>query len=111
MRQKADEQGLGDRYCITPVDEIGHQLLLKYLARRREELSHLKAASAAHDYDEIGRIGHNLAGSGAAYDLIRISTIGERMEVAAERRAMRRITECIAELEEFLGSITVADLP
>jgi len=94
-------------YCVTAEDESGHRLLERYLSRRREDLTRLEAALARDDYDLIRRIGHNLHGSGAAYDLVRISILGEQIERAAERRARPGLAGAIAQLEQFLDSITV----
>lgn len=98
-------------YCITPEDESGHRLLRRYLSRRRTELAQLKDALARGEYDLIRRIGHNLHGSGAAYDLVRISVLGEQIEWAAERGAAPGLESIIGQLEQFLDSITVVAPP
>jgi len=96
-------------YRITPEDEPGRQLLQRYLGRRRNDVTQLKDALARGEYDLIRRIGHNLHGSGAAYDLVRISVLGEQIEVAAERRSASGLSGVIGQLEQFLDSITIAD--
>lgn len=112
MRDESDDaQHSGDRYRVTPDDEAGHRLLSVYLSRRRRELVQLKTAARANDYTEIRRIGHNLAGSGAAYGLNRVSTIGAQLELAADRGSARGVAESVAELERFLATVTIADPP
>jgi len=97
------------QYRVTPRDESGRRLLRRYLDRRRGELAQLREALERSDFELIRRIGHNLRGSGAAYDLIRISALGERLELAAEQSAQGGLTAIIAELEQFLDSVTIAE--
>ena len=98
-------------YRITPEDEPGRRLLKRYLARRRNDLTRLNQALERGEYDLIRRIGYNLHGSGAAYDLVRISVLGEQIEVAAERRSASGLAEAISDLEQFLSSITIGGTP
>ena len=97
------------QYRVTPVDESGARLLRRYLERRRGELIELRRAVECGDFQLIGRIGHNLRGSGAAYELVRISALGERLEEAAARASAPALTRVIADLEQFVASITVGD--
>lgn len=94
-------------YRITPEDETGRRLLCRYLERRRTELDDLRRALAARDFQLIARIGHNLRGSGSAYELGRISQIGGRLEEAAGRPGETALAGIIADLEQFLDSVIV----
>jgi len=96
-------------YRITPSDETGHRLLCRYLERRRTELDDLRRALAARDFQLIARIGHNLRGSGSAYELVRISQLGSRLEEAAGKPAAKALAGVIADLEKFLDSIVVVE--
>ncbi len=108
MEQNDSDSGIPP-YCVTPEDESGYRLLERYLGRRREELTRLGDALGRRDYDLIRRIGHNLHGSGAAYDLVRISALGAQIELAAERRAAPGLERIFAELRQFLNSITIVE--
>lgn len=101
-------QGL-PQYRIAPADETGGRLLRNYLERRRAELGDLRLALEREDFQLIARIGHNLRGSGAAYQLIRISALGERLEEAATRRTGSSLAGIIADLEQFLDSVAIDD--
>jgi len=59
------------------------------------------------DYAVIRRMGHNLRGSGASYDLVRISSLGAEIERAAERRASAQLSRTVSELEQFVNSVKV----
>ncbi|MDH3420950.1 MAG: Hpt domain-containing protein [Gammaproteobacteria bacterium] len=96
-------------YRITPADEPGRRLLCRYLERRRTELDELRRALAARDFQLIARIGHNLRGSGSAYELVRISQLGGRLEDAAGKPGTTALVGIIADLETFLDSVIVGD--
>ena len=98
-------------YRVVPSDESGRQLLRRYLDRRDKDLSRMKEALTREDYDLIRRIGHNLRGSGAAYDLVRISILGEQIELAAQNHAAHDLEETITLLEGFLASVSIGKSP
>ncbi len=94
-------------YRITPADETGRRLLCRYLERRRTEIDDLRRALADQDLQLIARIGHNLRGSGSAYELVRISQIGGRLEEAAANPGEAALAGIITDLERFLDSVVV----
>lgn len=93
-------------YRVTVEGSTG-RLLRRYLSRRRAELGELRQSLDEGDFDLIRRVGHNLFGSGAAYDLPRISTLGERLERAAQRSQRSEIEALILDLESFLDCIVL----
>lgn len=108
MEQNDGDSGVPS-YFITPEDESGRQLLQRYLARRREELDQLRDALACGDYDLIRRVGHNLRGSGASYGLVRVSALGEQLELAAGRRSSSDLVGAISQLEVFVNSVILLE--
>ena len=110
MQRNEDETGdTLARHPVTPDDEVERDLLLRYLARKRGDIGRLEGALAAEDYALIRRIGHNLAGSGAAYGFVRISNLGQRIEVASGKSSSREVAELIAELRRFLDTVMIED--
>jgi hypothetical protein len=65
----------------------------------------LQSALTARDFEAIRRIGHNLHGSGVPFDLEALSTMGCRIERAAERADASALDVAFAELEAFLAGI------
>ena len=96
-------------YRITPADETGRRLLCRYLERRRTEIDDLRRALADQDLQLIARIGHNLRGSGSAYELVRISQIGGRLEEAAAQPGTTALAGIITDLERFLDTVIVGE--
>lgn len=116
MQNGSDRHGKDDDAVFAadaerPVhieDPFARQLLTRYLTRREEDLVMLRAAVKAGGFDLIERTGHNLYGSGSAYGLDVISSLGSCLEVAARRRNPGRISEVIDELEKFLRQLKIA---
>lgn len=96
-------------YCVTPEDKSGFRLLQNYLARRRSDVALFREALERGDYAVIRRMGHNLRGSGASYDLVRISTLGAEIERAADRCAPGQLERALAELESFVESVVIIE--
>ncbi|MBT8098899.1 MAG: Hpt domain-containing protein [Gammaproteobacteria bacterium] len=92
---------------IDIEDPFAKRLLSKYLERRLEDLQILREALATQDFETIELAGHNMFGSGAAYGLPPISSIGNKLEQAAMAREAERIRPLIDELENFVSSVTV----
>jgi HPt (histidine-containing phosphotransfer) domain-containing protein len=92
---------------IEVADPFARRLLSQYLERRRSDLGRLRSALAAADFASIQLTGHNLFGSGAAYGLDKVSTIGARLEQAAKSEQSDRIAMLIDELEQFLNNVTI----
>ncbi len=92
---------------IDIEDPFARRLVDKYLQRRREDIDMLMLAAQSADFETVRITGHNLYGSGAAYGLEEISTIGAHLESAAEAADVSTITRLIGELRQFLINLRV----
>ncbi len=109
--QRLDSDAVFAADADRPVridDPFARQLLTRYLARRENDLVSLRNAVNDGEYELIERTGHNLYGSGSAYGLDVVSTLGACLEVAARRQRADRILELIDELENFLRHLKIA---
>lgn len=93
---------------IDIEDPFARRLLSQYLERRRADLARLRDALAQHDFASIELTGHNLSGSGAAYGLDSISSLGADLEAAARSQHADRVREILDQLESFVSGLTVA---
>ncbi len=82
-----------------------------YLDARRGDTQRLEEALADADYEKIGALGHKMHGSGASYGLPEITSIGARLEIAAEQRNSEDIRQQIAALNQFLLGTTGDIIP
>ena len=96
-----------DKTRIEVDDPFARKLLARYVERRVADLQTLRAAAAADDYDAIRITGHNMYGSGEAYGLQKISTIGAGLEQAATAREPERTAQLIDELEKYIASLAI----
>lgn len=94
---------------ITPSDDAERQLLMRYLDRKQTDLANIEQAIAAGDYEQARRIGHNLAGSGAAYGFVRVSVLGQQIEAAARQRSSADLLDTVAQLREFLEGVVISE--
>ena len=92
---------------IEIVDPFARRLVGKYLSRREDDVENLLRAVRNSDFETVRITGHNLYGSGAAYGLQDISSIGAKLEDAAEVADVGRIEQLIEELKKFLGDLKV----
>lgn len=88
-------------------DPFARRLMVRYLARRADDVSALRAALASRDFDSIEDKGHKLFGSGSAYGLDRVSELGAALEKTARKKDGDAVAELIERLEAFVRSVRV----
>lgn len=79
--------------------------MARYLERRVADIVKLQGALDSSDFETIRITGHNLFGSGAAYGLTEISSLGQSIEEAAENADADRIRALIDDFERFLKDL------
>lgn len=92
---------------IEVADPFARRLLSQYLERRKSDLGRLRTALSEADFASIQLTGHNLFGSGAAYGLDEISTIGAKLEQAAKTAQHDQIAVLVDDLERFVNNVTI----
>lgn len=92
---------------IDIADPFARLLMTRYLGRRESDVQNLRQALRQADFETIRTTGHNMFGSGATYGLEEISSLGEKLEIAAEAGDSACIDGLIAELEILLGQLQV----
>lgn len=92
---------------IEIEDPFARRLVDKYLQRRRDDIGMLMIAAQSADFETVRVTGHNLYGSGAAYGLADISSIGAKLESAAKAADAPKIERLINDLRDFLSNLKV----
>ncbi len=87
------------------VDERLIPLIPGYLESRRKDVTALLSALDAGEYDRIRSLGHKMRGSGTGYGFPALTTIGENLERAAEKRDDEEIRKHIANLVKCLDTL------
>lgn len=96
-----------DARVHVQVAKVLEPLMPNYLNNRHEEVVTLRQYSGSSDFDAIRRIGHQLRGSGSAYGLGELSTIGTRLESAAARADLSLLDIEISHLKDYLDALEI----
>jgi two-component system sensor histidine kinase/response regulator len=110
--EKYSESGREPEVPVKPSEPIENQLderlraiIPGYLVGRRKDVPTLLTALETGDYERIRSIGHKMHGSGTGYGFPEITAIGERLELAAERRDEEKIRAQVEELSKYLDGL------
>lgn len=99
-----------DAIHVQVDDPAVAPLIDGYLARRRDEVAHVRDAVGARDFGRVRIIGHNLHGSGGAYCLDQLSEYGKALEIAADGGDADRMSDLVDEIGHYLGRLVI-DVP
>lgn len=80
-------------------------LVPAYLARRREEVAHLRSALEAGNLELVRISGHRLAGSASGYGFPQIGRVGRELEQAALRRDATAASGAVDQLARMLDEV------
>ena len=109
-----EEVASGDQPSAEPIhvqpDPDIADLVDGYIENRRADLPKLDAAIKNQECDTLSRLGHNMKGSGAAYGLEGVSTIGAGIEKAAKANDLDEVQSLLVELKDYLSRVIV-DMP
>ena len=94
-------------WTIELADATLRTLANRYVERRREELSTLRAALAAADFETLWIAGHHMHGAGGAFGVARISELGAALEFSAFDRNVAALEEGLNSLEAFLAHVRI----
>jgi HPt (histidine-containing phosphotransfer) domain-containing protein len=81
------------------------KLLPRFIAHRRRDIGDIGVALARDDFETIARIGHNMRGNGDSYGFPEVSTLGARLETAANTRDRSLVADLAISLEGLIASI------
>ncbi len=86
---------------VSEVAEISDE----YLDRQRAESDRLAQALQHADFAALGKGGHNLKGTGAAYGFAELSDIGKALEMAAKENDPAACGLLLDRIESYLGIV------
>jgi PAS domain S-box-containing protein len=89
------------------VDASLAPLMPAFIANRHLDAVALAAACDAGRFEDVRIIGHNMKGSGSGYGLVRISEIGDGLELAARRKDAKRVRALEGELTQYLAALRI----
>ena len=81
---------------------ISDELRKKYCDRRAEDVEEISSALERKRFDLLSKVGHQLRGSASTYGYEPLSSIGQKMEFAAQHRCIQEGQECLFALKAWL---------
>jgi len=87
------------------IDDDLIDLMPEFIKNSRVEIETLKNAVEANDLEIVARMGHSLKGSGEAYGLKIISTIGKEIELSTKSNNSEFIEKLITNFENIINQI------
>jgi len=70
-------------------------------------LTILCEALAAHDFEQIRTLAHNLKGTGASYGFERLTELGAALETSAKQGDALEVQRQLERLQQYLGRVSV----
>ena len=92
---------------VVFVDAELEDLIPGYLENRSRDVAEITRLLGAGQFDELGRIGHSMKGTGGGYGFDKISEIGKCIEDAAREGDSKGIINLKEGLSEYLAQVKV----
>ena len=92
---------------VEPLSPKLRALAQRYLDNRSRDLLRLQEALEVEDFQTIRTIGHNMKGSGSGYGFQQLTSIGKRLESAADEQAYAEISVQISALASYLSDASL----
>lgn len=89
------------------IDKDFIDIVPDYLSRRQDDLNSINKLLQEENYEDIKRIGHKMAGSGAGYGFDFISIKGKELEEMASVKSKDKILKIISELKDYLDNLEI----
>ncbi len=85
--------------------QVPHELKVKYLSRRMEDIQKLRLTLEQDDYSYALKVGHQVKGNAVTFDFPQIAFIGDEMEKAAKKKDKERVKLLIQKMESVLQTV------
>ena len=85
--------------------QVPIELKIKYLSRRFEDIERLRVSLDQDYYSLAQKLGHQVKGNAATFDVPQIASIGIEMEKAALRKDKEKVKMLISKMENVLQTI------
>lgn len=89
------------------IDKDLKDIVPEYIENRKKDCEILENLIKESNFDEIQKIGHKMAGSGAGYGFDDISRIGKEIEINAMQKNMENIQKALEELKNYVYNLEI----
>lgn len=91
-------------FPTTDVDPDIAELVPAYVANRRRDVLEIYRLLEKSSFDEIGKLGHQMKGSGAGFGFAQIGRLGAEIDEAARGGDRDRLSDLVQQLEACLAT-------
>jgi HPt (histidine-containing phosphotransfer) domain-containing protein len=98
---------MSDEKIVVKIDPDLEDLIPGFLTNRAKDLTSLRAALEAENYQTIQSIGHSLKGVGGGYGFTEMSELGAAIEKAAKNRAFTELKPLVERYGKYLNAVEV----
>ncbi len=92
---------------IVHVDASFAPLLPKFMTNRKKEVTTMRQALTAQDFETVRTVAHGMKGAGGSYGFDAISTMAATIEAAAKQGLSKTIGEELSSLGSYLERVDV----
>ncbi len=92
----------------SDLDPAIRALLPNYIRRRESDVETIAFLISREDYQEVGRLAHNMRGSGSSYGYPRITELGGLIEDAARSKDIEALTVFAEEFGAYVKQMRPA---
>ena len=92
----------------SDLDPAIRALLPNYIRRRESDVETIAQLISQEDFQEVGRLAHNMRGSGAAYGFPQITELGGLIEDAAKKKDLEALHKLATEFGAYVKQMRPA---
>ena len=92
---------------VVPVDAAIQDIVQDFLRHRGENVTSIRDALEAGDFDTVRRIGHDIEGSGGAFGFERIAEIGRCLSCSPSDAPLAEFQGLADELASYLARLKI----
>lgn len=82
--------------------EVPNEIMVKYIERRKRDLEDCLSGLARNQFEDIERVGHQLKGNGATFGHPELSSIGKKLEQAAQVQDLETLQTALKEFSHWV---------
>lgn len=98
---------MNNQEFIAHIDPDLEELIPGFLENKKKDIETMKDALSKKEIETIRLLGHRMKGAGAGYGFEEISTIGHKLEEAANQGNRDIVPSLIEELEHYINNVKI----
>ena len=98
---------MSEEKIIVKIDPDLEELIPGFLNNRATDLTTLREALTAENYQSLQSLGHSLKGVGGGYGFSGMSEIGAAIEAAAKQQNLEELRTLVEQYGNYLDSVEV----